>query len=855
MIKINTQKSVGIILLIIFFFSGFAGLTYEIVWTRILSIIFGRTTVAVALVVAVYMAGLGLGSIYWGQRIDKEKNNIKIFSFLQFGIALSSFLIMILFLKMPDIFKFICQIFNATTETSMFLIFIISFAVLLVPTFMMGGTFPVMSKAFIKNSQEIGRGIGTLYTVNTFGGIIGAALSGYYLIGNIGQVQTQILAVLISLTIGLIIFFLFPGNNTIINIEKISVKKVNKDFNDNAPPIMNFLIIIAGLTGFCALTFEILAARVLGILLMNTTYSFASILVIYLTGISIGSFIFTKFINDRINYFYLLGSIISITGLYIVVLSAFVNRLSIVLTPFNMIFQMPFFYVMAPGIILTSVILFIPAILMGISFPLICRMYANNISDIGKNIGRVYFVNTIGSVIGPLFGSFVLIPLIGVSKGFIIVALIYVILGLIILLIKANSKVRIIILTVHVIIIAVSIFFIKRAVENYRILPPSFYGLKSNSDKIEYYEETVSGTVISVNDKDQGDRGLFVNNNAACGITYDAIKVVKMLGHLPFLYNPDLKDVLIIGFGIGVTTSEVAKHKINKIDCVEIVPGVKDAAKYYSDYNSNVIKDPRLKFTSGDGRNYLLITKNKYDFISCDPIHPTLSSGTLYTKEYFKLCKDHLNDDGIMSQYLPLHKLTTDQFKSIVKTFSTVFPNVNLWLGYSHCVLIGSLKKYDLDFLKIKSFTFDFDDDILNDPYQIAVSLLLDQKAVDYYSKGVRIHEDNLPFLEFFNPQSTNNDNWHLNLEEIRKYIINPSNVIKNIENKEKMARYTKAQKFFFDGQVLKNIGVNDISDMERFISLFKRAAELNPENMEIQFVLENDLNLYEQAKTQIKRF
>ncbi|MBN2545026.1 MAG: fused MFS/spermidine synthase [Spirochaetes bacterium] len=854
MIKINTQKSVGIILLIIFFFSGFAGLTYEIVWTRILSIIFGRTTVAVALVVAVYMAGLGLGSIYWGQRVDKEKNNIKIFSILQFGIAVSSFLIMLLFIKMPDIFKSICQIFNVTTETSMVIIFIVSFAVLLIPTFMMGGTFPVMSKAFIKNNEQIGQGIGTLYAVNTLGGIIGAALSGYYLIGNIGQIQTQIFAILISTALGIITFFMMSEKKIIINIEKSSLK-TNKKFLNNTEWILKFLIIIAGISGFCALAFEILAARVLGILLMNTTYSFASILVIYLTGVSLGSFIFTKFINNRFNHFYLLGMIMSITGFYIIVLSAYVNRLSIVLTPFNSIFNIPFFYVMAPGIILSTVILFIPAVLMGISFPLICRMYTNNVKEIGTNIGRIYFVNTIGSVIGPLFGSFVLIPLIGVSKGFIIIALLYMTAGLIIFLIKSNIKIKVGIITVHMIVFLVSIFFIKRAVDNYKILPPAFYRFDSNSDKIEYYKETVSGTVISVNDPDAGDRGLFVNNNAACGITYDAIKVVKMLGHLPFLYNTDLKDVLIIGFGIGVTTSEVAKHKINKIDCVEIVPGVKDAAKYYSDYNRNVINDPRLKFMGGDGRNYLLITKNTYDFISCDPIHPTLSSGTLYTKEYFQLCKEHLNDQGVMSQYLPLHKLTTDQFKSIVKTFSSVFPNVNLWIGYSHCVLIGSLKKYELDFSRFKEFTAGFDDDFLTDPYQIAASLLLDQKAVENYSNGARIHADNLPFLEFFNPESTNNDNWHLNLEEIRKFIIDPLKVFKNIDNKERMARYVKAQRFFFDGQVLKNMGINDISDMERFIDLFKRAAELNPENEEIRFVLDTDLSIYNQALKEMNRF
>lgn len=838
--------------LFLFFLSGMSSLIYELVWTKTLTNIFGKTTIAVTLVISSYMAGLSIGTILGGFFMYKKIfSPILLFAYIQTGIGISALIVQKILVKFPEIFKNVFQIFNISSYYWSMIIFLFSFFSLLAPTIFMGATFPVISTIFVKNIEERGKIIGLLYTMNTFGAIIGVALAGYYLIGKIGQFYTYLIAVCLNIFVALI-FYYFSFNKNIFAKEKISFLNVNGDDLTEKKEKKSFILVIALLSGICSMAFEVLSERVLSIQLLNSTYSFTSILVIYLSGITFGSYLYSKFFafKNSEKDFKILTIILILTGLYILFISSFLNRLPYILMPFyNNLLTIPFFNVFFPGLSLSSIILLVPSIFMGITFPLLCKLYSENINIIGLTISQVYFLNTIGSIIGPIVGAFILIPLLGIVKGFLIIGFIYYLLSLSLLFFL--KKYRFLFLGI-VLSILPFYFFTKRSIRDYKIVPPSFINLRNDSESILYYKETIAGTVVGI--KDKRTKGLFINNNAACGVTYDAIKVVKMLGHVPFLYNPEIKNVLIIGFGIGVTTSEVAKHSINKIDCVEIVPGVKEAAVYFSDYNNNIIENKKLNFIPGDGRTYLYLSKDKYDLISCDPIHPALNSSSLYTKEYFELCKAHLSDNGIVSQYLPLHKLTTYQYKSILKTFCEVFPYVNLWLGYSHTILIGTSKKFEIEFDKIIRFVETQKDSYLDNPYQIAISLIFDDIKAREFSKHAEVHTDNRPFIEFFSPDSIKEDNWHLNLKEIRKFRCNITNVIKKVDHNE-LNRYLKAQELFFDAMILKNKGFKTLDDMEKVIVVLKRALEINPENREIKDSLNKDLEIYYEIKEKFKIF
>jgi spermidine synthase len=722
----------------------------------------------------------------------------------------------------------------------MIVIIIVSFIFMLVPTFMMGGTLPVISRCYVKNRNDIGTGVGRLYAINTLGAIIGAGLTGYFLIGHFGQIQTQLLAIIISLILGYMAKSL-PEEEMEIPEEKNSTPTVNYPNH-----VLTFLLAAAGITGFCGLAYEILTTRALSIFLVNSSYSFTSILIIYLLGISLGSFIYSKFYNNNKHNLLLLALCQIIIGLYLIIITAYLNDLPLVLDPLRKnVLKISQFKVFLPGLLLSSLMLLIPALCMGISFPAVCKVYTTSVKNIGRKIGNVYFINTLGSIIGPLLAAFFLIPLFGVSKGILIIAFFCIILGILLLILEEPFARKAVVISGALILVLFSFFFIPRGIEKSMLHPPSIFRTKGQKDAILFYKETLSGTIVAREDKATGIRTLYVNNNAVCGLTYDAVMVVKMLGHLPFIANTEIKEVLIIGFGIGVTTSEVAKHTIENIDCIEIAPGVKDAAKYFSEFNRNIIHHPKVNFISGDGRNYLLLTDKKYDLISCDPTHPTLGCGSLYTKEFFQLCKEHLRENGVVSQYLPLHRLSIKEFKSIIKTFNAVFPNTTVWLAHSHCILLGTQENFKADFRFLSSFLRILNDAMFNDPYQVVSLLFLDKDAISRFAHEAPVHTDNRPFLEYYTPKSIKKENWHLNISEMIKYRIDPTGHFIHIPHRKKMIRYIAGQRFFINGLIHKNKGYKSKADVEKVIAYFKNASKLNPANREIKMFLNNELQQY----------
>lgn len=700
-----------------------------------------------------------------------------------------------------------------------------------IPTFLMGGILPVLSKIFIKRREEIGKGVGVLYAVNTLGSIMGAFLTGFFFILYCGHTITQILSIAIVIILGFVSLFMSSYKAVIHEQKKrTSMRK----YSDH---IIKISLLVAGLSGFCALSYEILWTRSLHIFIANSTYSFISILIIFLTGISIGSFIFAKYLNNKKQPLLLLAICQTAIGVYVIITALFLNELPSLLFSIRNILGIPVLRIFIPGLLLSFVIAFLPTLFMGISFPLICKICTQKIDNLGHNVGKVYFINTIGGIIGSLIAGFVLIPVFGVLKSIISVAFINLLLGMALIVLEPDLQRKTRFIVVNCCIIFIGIFLARLGMKNPMVLPPSMFRTPTRSDKILYYKETSQGTVIVSEDRFTRIRACYINNSAVCGTTYDALKVVKMLGHLPFFINPDAQNALIIGFGIGITASAVAEHDVGQIDCIEICPGVKDAAKFFSTFNNDVIQNPKINFKGGDGRNYILLTNKKYDIISCDPTHPTLGCNNLYTKEYFQLCKSILNENGVMCQFLPLHKLSLNEFKILIKTFSSVFPHTTVWLAHSHGILVATDHELDIDFTILRNNLQNLQDDILFDPYLFTISLLYDEDATNRFTKGATINTDNNPYLEFFTPNSIKRENWDINLSALIKFRIDPQKIITNIDDKDKLNRYLIAQKYFLNGLIYKNRG-----DIRNLIESFKMALEINPENEETKIFLENEL-------------
>jgi len=391
------------------------------------------------------------------------------------------------------------------------------------------------------------------------------------------------------------------------------------------------------------------------------------------------------------------------------------------------------------------IVVFPSAAASGFAFPLACRMYTTRERSISKDVGIVLMTNTIGSAIGPVVAAFIMIPVMGTVLAILAVLVVLAAVALHIL----GRPHRAALYVSSALLLAVLVFL-----PVIKLLPPSFSRFDRN---VLFYRESVEGTLAVGQDPGagQGTKHTYVNNSAVIGSSYDAIKVVKMVGYTPFFMGLECRDVLVVGFGIGVTTSAIASDpEVRSIECVELVEGLRDAAGFYRDLNRNVVGDPRLRIIPGDGRHYLQATSKTYDLISSDPTHPILGSGGLYTKEYFSLCREHLNPGGMVSQYLPLHKLRPVDFLGIIKTFHSVFPDCTIWLGHYHAVLLGSLRPIQIDFDDWSRRIAGVGQDIhfYADPYHLAANMILDGSVIEELATGLRVNTDDRSYTEFFSP-------------------------------------------------------------------------------------------------------
>lgn len=824
----NKISSNQLVLLILCFLSGFSVLVYEIIWARQLSLIFGGTVIATTVVIAVFMAGLGFGSIFFGKRVDRTVHPLKLFSIVQFGICISSTLAFFAFGKLAAFHRILNLALKGSSVSTLFII-LISSLFMLIPTFLAGGTLPIISKELVNDRNKIGWGVGWVYAVYTLGSMFGAFVAGFFLIAHFGQALSLTFAVVINLLLG------FGSRLWLTNKTSITETPKDKSQGSLQQAMSSNLLVIVGLIGFCGLAYEILWTQALHIFLANSTYSFTSILIVFLFGIALGSILFARFFEANKQPIALLATCQTIIGLYVIVGAFLLNDLPGLLFSIRSALQVPVLRLILPGLLLSFIIGFIPTLCMGISFPLLCRLLAPSLQNLGKNVGKVFFTSTMGSIVGSLIAGFLLIPILGIVKSLISIAFINLGIGLFLCVVfESKKKMRFVIAESCALVIALLLTW--SAFGKHMVLPPSMFRSKMRADRILFYIETSQGTVIVNEDKLTGIRACYINNSAVCGTTYDALKVVRLLGHLPFFINPDADTVLIVGFGIGITSSAVAEHDVTNIDCIEICPGVKAAAKFFSRFNKDVVTDPRVKFISEDGRHYVLLTNKKYDIISCDPTHPTLGCNNLYTKEYFVSCKRLLNPGGVICQYLPLHKLSLNEFKTLIRTFSSVFPHTSVWLAHSHGILLGHDRSIQFDFNEFSKHLFGLNDDILDDPYLVAISLILDENSVRNFTADARINTDDRPILEFFTPSSLRRENWHINLIELLNHRSDVTNTFTNIDDRGKMNRYLKGQNLFLSSLVYKNKG-----DIARSISALKAAAKINPENNEILSILKSE--------------
>jgi spermidine synthase len=747
----------------LFFFSGAGGLVYEVVWMRLLVNVFGATTLAFTTVLAAFMAGLAIGSYIFGRVADRSRRSLRIYGLLQLGIGAVAFAV-------PLLVGLAERFYPAMPESvagSFWLLSLVRFGwctlILIVPTALMGGTLPVLTKWSVRTGLSIGRGAGILYAINTFGAVLGAAAGGFYLVPRLGLPTSAGVAAAVNIAIGAIIL-LSSGRAPAEAESRPSSRPEPRERSAPAvgrpemPPALTLLLF--AVAGFCSLAYEVLWTRVLVVFMPSTTFAFTTMLTTFLLGIAVGSAVLTRFVDRLRSPAFALGLVeAGIAAGAVASLTTF-GRFPDLAAPLTG-GSVAWSRVITGQFLLAFVIMIVPTLLMGAAFPLVARLRAAGRSAAGRTVGSVYASNTVGSILGSFVAGFILIPTLGIQPSIALVAVGNLGIALVAFARSATpTRTR---ATAAAAAVAVAAVLVIAAPFGVPIaLSPVIEGFMDGRSEILFYDEGITATVTVIENPVRDVQGFFIDRWPVVGTSHDGMRTVKLLAHLPIAAAADARDVAVVGYGMGMTAWTVALHPdVERIDVIELSEGVVDASRFFESVNHNILEDPRVRLVVGDGRNHLAMTEDKYDVISCDPIHPTLGSGALYTRDFFQLMHDRLKPGGAAVQYLPFHKLARADFAMLIRTFRSVFPHGTVWNGSGHGVLLGTLEPTVFDIDRLERMTTqspalreELERWGYADPADLLSCFLLDEQGAAALAGSGPINTDATPFIEFSEPRS-----------------------------------------------------------------------------------------------------
>lgn len=713
----------------IFFMSGAAALIYEVAWVRSLSLVFGGSHLAVTTVLSVFMGGLALGSYSIGKYVDRSRNLLGLYGLLELGIALFALLFILLMKVYPAIYVFLAR---GHEESRFYLTFIRAvFAVLslIVPTTLMGGTLPALTRFVSRGSGRFGTRLSLLYGFNTFGAVAGAVSAGFVFLRFYSLSTTLWIAMTMSVAVGLSAIFLQGRTAAWEPLETEGAAKASRSVLDRVPgePQAGLVLWGIGLSGFCALGYEVLWTRILTLVVGASVYGFTIMLAAFLTGIALGSEAYSPFmkvlrareddLSRPVLGFGLSQLVIGATALLVTFfirdlpdaslhLRNFLDKLSAADNAGAKVFEMRQWSNLA----IAFCYMVVPAFFMGLSFPLAGKVYASR-ERVGAAVGKVLTYNTVGAILGAFVSGYVLMFLFSIERSLQILTLLNVGLGLVVIVSLWGAR---LLMWGAAGLTVAAVAFMALNPGALRIWNMKYFAIfRSNQPEafranmvkealentdVLYYGEGVEAIVSAIKVKG-GHQAFITNGRVEASDNLEDQQVQYTLGHLPMLLDKHPRNVLVVGLGSGMTLGATSVHpEARKVTLVELEPKMLGVARTFGRYNHDVLDDPKLHIVFNDGRNFLLTTDEKFDVITADPIHPWFrGAGYLYTAEYFKLASEHLDEGGVMCQWLPIYELTLEDLKSIVNTFTTQFRYTMLWLTHYDSVMVGSNSPIVLD--------------------------------------------------------------------------------------------------------------------------------------------------------------
>ncbi|MBI3325322.1 MAG: fused MFS/spermidine synthase [Nitrospinae bacterium] len=749
-----------------FLLSGATGLVYQVVWLRLLIHVFGGTTLAVSTLLTAFLGGLALGSYLFGRYVDRllrPGHTLVLYAVLELGIGLYGVLTLGFFHQtfLGPIWQALSTVFASYPFLSYLLRFVFVVVVLLVPTVCMGATLPVLSKFMATMRQHVVFDVGKLYTINTWGAVLGTLGAGFYLLPSFGITRTIVITAIVNGLIalaGLTMYFFWrpemvqepadppqssPVLEAVLNGEGTATSPPSDTFSTRT---VRIVLLCFALSGFTALLLEVAWTRILTLILGSSSYAFTTMLGTFLVGLALGSYLMTHL------------------SVYIKrpILVLAVTQVLLGLSVFASLFlfaELPWWYVvlarqyqkewskfLLSHLGLAACVMFLPTLLSGMMFPLVVSIHARRARTVGTRVGEIYAINTLGSICGSFMTGFVLIPLLSIHWTILLGMVISISLGRKLLALDlvesrpgrprpllykslVNSAYVVIIVAVlvfqpgwkrNLMTSGVFVYYTQKFQQNTR---EQFLAEVAENPQREllFYKEGLA-TVVSV-EKSPTANAIYLKNNGKGegGVPIDAKNIhgggdmvtQVLLSELPLLlHNGTPENVLVIGFGTGTTAgSALNAPDVKRVTIAELEAAVLEAAPHFRLGNGDPLskanlRTGRVRPVVTDGRNYLLTTDEMFDIIISQPAEPWVSGAAdLFTREYWQLGRDHLKPHGLFCQWIQLYSIDTDNLSLLLKTFASVFPETFIFRPGSagELLLIGAHDPLQLDVARIEA--------------------------------------------------------------------------------------------------------------------------------------------------------
>jgi len=779
------------IIVLCFFLSGATGLVYQVVWLRVLGLVFGHTVYATTTVLAAFMAGLALGSLLAARRMPKLQSLIAVYGWLEIGIGACCALLPIALENAPPFWVALSNGLGLHYRGLLLVEFVLAFALLVVPTTLMGATLPVLSQALVAGGDKGRREVGTLYAINTFGAVLGVALAGYVLLPALGNRSTSLLAASGNIVAGAIaLAYSRRASRRAILLEHAPPEAehtpptVSQDGREPAPGAVLIPLALA-VSGAVSMLYEVGWTRALALAIGSSTYAFTSMLLAFLIGIAGGSALYSRLPPDRRlspTAFALLQAGIGLATVATILLFERAPEMFLVALRWS---AAPQFVQFAQFAVSAGALLF-SSLLIGATFPCAVAVIARNRADIGRQVGRLYGANTVGAIAGSIVAGFVLMPVLGTQAMLETGAAVNFVLAAALFAASARAKPGWRWPATAACLVAAGVALVlprwdQRVMSSGAAIYARWYmdaargqdlAALLRAQRIVYYRDGLSATVAV----SQAGEHFFlrVNGKLDAGTAGD-MPTQLMSGHLPLLLHADPKKVLVIGLGSGITAGAVARYPVERVDVIEIEPAMVEASRFFGRLHGGVLEDPRVRTVIADGRNFLLTTRERYDVIISEPSNPWMSGlASMFSEEFFRLASQRLRPGGIMLQWIQAYNLRPEDLRMVISTFRSAFPATSIWNPVrGDFLLIGRLDSAPIDLDQLRT-RFDGTPRVRSDLERIGVRawpgmlgfFMLGEADTARLAQGGGLNTDDRLPLEFSAPRAlyldTGETNWRL---------------------------------------------------------------------------------------------